>query len=142
MGLLQKFEDLNKDREWKEDVESYQFSEEELLSFYFTVGLSQELKYKGEKDNYFQSEWRILYQPDLFLGQDKENNPGMIKPSSLKGKNVGYLKFDALDISYILVPEKYVNQARDDYPKIIIKTCNDALHSDSLPLADEGHNPQ
>ena len=123
MGLLRKFEDLNKDREWKEDVEPYQFSEEELLSFYFTAGLSQELKYKGEKDNYFQSEWRILYQPDLFLGQNKENKPGMIRPSSLNGKNVGYLKFDARDISYILVSEEYAKQAKDDYPNIDIKTA-------------------
>lgn len=123
MGLLRKFEDLNKDREWKEDVESYQFSEEELLSFYFTAGLSQELKYKGERDNYFQSEWRILYQPDLFLGQNKENMPGMIRPSSLNGKNVGYLKFDVRDISYILVSEEYAKQAKDDYPNIDIKTA-------------------
>lgn len=122
MRLLRKFEDLNKDRDWKEEFEPYQFSEEEFSSFYFIAGLSQELKYKGEKDNYFQSEWRVLYQPDIFLGHDKENMPGMIRPSSMNGKNVGYLKFDARDISYILVPEEYVKQAKDDYPNIEIRT--------------------
>lgn len=123
MGLLRKFEDLNKDREWKEEVEPYQFTENELLSFYFTAGLSQELEYRGEKDNYFQSEWRILYQPDLFLGHDKEDKPGMVRPSNMNGRNVGYLKFDKQDISYILVPKEFADQAKNDYPNIEIKTA-------------------
>ena len=120
--LLQKFGDLNRDRDWKEGIEPYQFSEEEFLSFYFITGLSQELQYKGEKDNYFQSEWRIIYRNDFFLGQNQENNPGMIRPSSLNNKNVGYLKFDEPDISYILVSEEYEEQAKYDYPNINIKT--------------------
>lgn len=119
--MLKKFEDLNKDREWKEEIEPYQFTHDELLSFYFTAGLSQELEYKGKKDNYFQSEWRILYQPDLFLGHGKSNEPGMIRPSSLNGKNVGYLKFDEQDVSYILVPEQYAEKATNDYPNISVK---------------------
>jgi hypothetical protein len=123
IGMLKKFEDLNKDKEWKEEVEPYQFTHDELLSFYFAVGLSQELEYKGEKDNYFQSEWRILYQPKLFSGHDKSNKSGMIRPSSLNGKNVGYLKFDKQDISYILVPEQYAEKAKKDYPKIEVKTA-------------------
>lgn len=122
MGLLRKFEELNKDRDWREDIELYQFSEDEFFSFYFIAGLSQELKYKGEKDNYFQSEWRILYQPDLSLGQNNENKPGMIRPSTLQDKIVGFLKFASRDISYILVSEEYAKQAKDDYPKLDIKT--------------------
>lgn len=121
IGMLKKFEDLNKDREWKEESEPYQFTHDELLSFYFAAGLSQELEYKGIKDNYFQSEWRILYQPDLFLGNGELNNPGMIRPSNLNGKNVGYLKFDQKDISYVLVPERYAEQAKSDHPDIEVK---------------------
>ena len=122
MEMLKKFEDLNKDREWKEELEPFQFTNDELLSFYFTAGLSQELEYKGEKDNYFQSEWRILYQPDFFLGYGKSNDAGMIRPSNLNGKNVGYLKFEKQDVSYLLVPEQFAEQAKNDYPNITVKT--------------------
>ncbi|MCX7507651.1 abortive infection system antitoxin AbiGi family protein [Delftia tsuruhatensis] len=121
--LLEKLEDLNRDRGWREDFEPYQFTEDEFLSFYFTTGLSQEMQYKGEKDNYFQSEWRILYHPDRFLGDGKEYIPGMIRPSSLNGKHVGYLKFCNQDISYILVPREFVDQAKKDFPHIKVETA-------------------
>ena len=123
MNLLRKFEDLSKDRDWKEEVETYQFTENELLSFYFTAGLSQEIEYRGRKDNYFQSEWRILYQPELFLGHDKQDKPGMIRPSSLNGRNVGYLKFDPQDITYILVPEAFMDRVKIDFPQITVKNA-------------------
>ena len=99
IGLLRKFEDLNKDRDWKEEMEPYQFSEEELLSFYFTTGLS---------------EWRILYQPDLYQGLGREHDPGIIRPSTLNDNLVGYMKFRKEDVSHIFVPQGYTQKAKDE----------------------------
>lgn len=113
-SLLSRFEDLNKDRDWKEMFEPYKFSEAEYFSFHLVCGLSQEFAYKSimKRQNYTQSEWRMLYRPHLFVGHTQEHSPGTIFPGHINGRNIGLLKIKKEDIDFIITPQDFEEKGK------------------------------
>lgn len=79
--LLERMEDLEKDREWKEEVEPYNFTEDETVAFQEVTDFLQEYSYKSQDHSeyvtYYQREWRLTFRSLPFAGENKPQNPGM-----------------------------------------------------------------
>ncbi|MDC1199922.1 abortive infection system antitoxin AbiGi family protein [Flavobacteriaceae bacterium] len=111
--LLTNFSGLEVDREWKSEMEPYQFSTEQFYSMIELSGFTQEYDYKNKSINYYQREWRINYQTLPFTPGKKPQKPGH---GSMHG-NVGdkfmcEMLFDVNDISYIVVTESFKNEGQ------------------------------
>lgn len=61
-SLINRLLSENVDREWRQQVDRYQFTEEQLFSLSELFSFSQEYKYNHNNINYYQREWRIGYE--------------------------------------------------------------------------------
>jgi len=115
-NLLARMEDLEKDREWKDEYEPYDFTEDETVAFQEVTDFLQEYSYKNQDDSdyvtYYQREWRIIFRSLPFAGRDKSHEAGMSCFYIRNGKSYGILKFDSDDIEFIIVPLRYWWRAR------------------------------
>lgn len=115
-GLLERMEDLEKDREYRNDVEPYSFTEDEVVSFQEVTDFLQEYSHKG-KDyfdyvTYYQREWRLTFRSLPFASGIKLQEPGMSSFYCRDGKSYSTFKFSTNDIDYIVVPWRYWLQSR------------------------------
>lgn len=101
-GLLNRMEDLEKDREWKEEVEPYNFTEDETVAFQEVTDLLQEYSYKGQDHSeyvtYYQREWRLTFRSLPFACGRKPQEPGMSCFYCIDGKSYSTVKFSTDDI--------------------------------------------
>lgn len=111
-SLLYRMEDLEKDREWKENHEPYHFTEDETVALQEVTDFLQEYSYKNQDDlcyvTYYQREWRLTFRSLLFAGNTKEWKPGMSCFHIKKGKSYCSFKFSPDDIEFIIVPLRYL----------------------------------
>jgi hypothetical protein len=109
--LLAQMEDQEKDREWKEEVEPYNFSEDETVALQEVTDYLQEYSYKSqdfsEYVTYYQREWRLTFRSLPFAGGNKEQKPGMSCFYIRNGKSYSTFMFCKQDIDYIVVPARY-----------------------------------
>ena len=124
-NLLAKMEDLEKDREWKEDLESYSFTEDETIAFQEVTDFLQEYSHKNKDHSdyvtYYQREWRLTFRSLPFAGGTKIQEPGMSCFYIRDGKNYSNVKFCKDDVEYIIVPFKYWLEGRKIAKKIMCK---------------------
>ena len=114
LSLLERMEELEKDRGLRQEFEPYQFTEDETFSLLIVSGLLQEYAYKqdGNRLNYLQREWRISFNSLPFAGQGKVLLPGMSSFKIVAEKSVGFLKFDKDDIEFIVVSKAFEEKAK------------------------------
>ncbi|MCB1782331.1 MAG: hypothetical protein KDJ34_20020 [Candidatus Competibacteraceae bacterium] len=109
--LLARMEDLEKDREWKQDIEPYLFTEDETVAFQEVTDFLQEYSYKNndlsDYVTYYQREWRLTFRSLPFAGDTKPHEPGMSCFYSRDGKSHRAFKFSQEDVEYIVVPIRY-----------------------------------
>jgi hypothetical protein len=109
--LLARMEDLEKDREWKQDVESYPFTEDETVAFQEVTDFLQEYSYKNndlsDYVTYYQREWRLTFRSLPFAGGTRPHEPGMSCFYIRNGKSYSIFKFSDEDVEYIVVPIRY-----------------------------------
>jgi hypothetical protein len=109
--LLARMEDLEKDRECKEESESYNFTEDETVAFQEVTDFLQEYSYKdndySDYVTYYQREWRLTFRSLLFAGGNKTQEPGMSCFYIRDAKSYSNVKFCKDDVEYIVVPLKY-----------------------------------
>lgn len=115
-GLLERMEDLEKDREWKEETDPYNFTEDETVAFQEVTDFLQEYSYKNQDDSeyvtYYQREWRLTFRSLPFAGGTKPQDPGMSCFYIRNEKSYSTVKFSNDDIDYIVVPARYWLQGR------------------------------
>lgn len=109
--LLARMEDLEKDREWKKELEPYSFNADETIAFQEVTDFLQEYSY-GNNDNsdyvtYYQREWRLTFRSLPFAGDTKPHEPGMSCFYIRDGKSYGIFKFSQKDVEFIVVPLRY-----------------------------------
>ncbi len=79
--LLATMKELEKDREWKNAIEKYPFSEDETVALMEVLEFLEEYSYKNEDDgpylHYYQREWRLPLGILPFAGDNKPLEPGM-----------------------------------------------------------------
>jgi len=110
-GLLARMEDLEKDREWKEGIEDYKFTEDETTALQEIGGFLQEYSYKN-KDNsdyvtYYQREWRLTFKSLPFAGGTKVHKPGMSCFYTRNRQRYSIFKFSPDDVEFVVVPLKF-----------------------------------
>lgn len=110
-GLLERMEDLERDREWKGEVEPYNFTEDETLAFQEVTDFLQEYSYKCQDLSgyvtYYQREWRLTFRSLPFAGGSRPQDPGMSCFYTRDGKSYSTFKFSSEDVDYIVVPARY-----------------------------------
>lgn len=116
-NLLERMKDLEKDREWRSEVEPFNFSVDETIALIEVLGLLQEYSYKNDDGTdyvtYFQREWRLTFEVLPFAGGTTEHTPGMSSFYVREGISYGVFKFDKSDIEYIIAPAGYEERALD-----------------------------
>jgi hypothetical protein len=107
-------EDLEKDREWRDEIEKYQFTEDETYSLQIVSGLLQEYAYRRDNSrlNYCQREWRISFNSLPFAGNGTMIQPGMSSIKVVDGKTIRYMKFELNDIEFIVGPKKFKKEIK------------------------------
>ena len=109
--LLERMRDLEKDREWKEELEPYQFKENETVALMKTIEFLQEYSHNSKDDgeyvNYYQREWRLAFNSLPFAGGDQPHLPGMSSVYNKGDKTYFVFKFGAGDVEYLIVPLRY-----------------------------------
>lgn len=109
--LLERMEDMEKDREWKEEVDPYNFTEDETVAFQEVTDFLQEYSYKNQDNSeyvtYYQREWRLTFRSLPFAGGGKLQDPGMSCFYIRNGKSYSTVKFGSEDVDYIVVPARY-----------------------------------
>lgn len=115
-SLLARMEDLEKDREWRSDVDFYSFSEDETVAMQEVTDFLQEFSYKSNDTadyvNYYQREWRLTFRSLPFAGGDSEHTPGKSCFYCRDGRYYKVFKFSPNDIEYLVVPFRYWWKAR------------------------------
>lgn len=116
-NLLERMKDLEKDREWRSEVEPFNFSVDETIALIEVLGLLQEYSYKNDDGTdyvtYFQREWRLTFEVLPFADGTTEHIPGMSRFYVREGISYGVFKFDKSDIEYIIAPAEYEERALD-----------------------------
>lgn len=114
--LLYRMEDLEKDREWKEDMEPYLFTEDETVAFQEVTDFLQEYSYKNNDHSdyvtYYQREWRLTFRSLPFAGETNPHNPGMSCFYIRDGKSYSIFKFSPEDVEFIVVPFKFWREGK------------------------------
>lgn len=114
--LLERMEDLEKDREWKDEVEPYNFTENETVAFQEVTDFLQEYSYKSQDPSgyvtYYQREWRLTFRSLPFAGGSKPQDPGMSCFYIRNGKSYSTVKFSSDDVDYIVVPARHWRSGR------------------------------
>lgn len=120
--LLDRMRVLEKDREWKEQSEVYQFTENETVAMRETIEFLQEYSYKNQDQSdyvhYYQREWRLTFNSLPFAGQDKPHDPGMACFYTRNKTEYPIFKFAPSDVEYIVVPLGYWLKGRQLAKKI------------------------
>lgn len=116
-NLLERMKDLEKDREWRSEVEPFNFSVDETIALIEVLGLLQEYSYKNDDGTdyvtYFQREWRLTFETLPFAGGTTEHIPGTSSFYVREGISYGVFKFDKSDVEYIIAPAGYEERALD-----------------------------
>jgi hypothetical protein len=111
-SLLATMRDMEKDREWKADLEPYHFSEDETLALRDIIGLTQEYSHahvgSAPSINYYQREWRLLFDTLPFAGDQTPQNPGM---TCFDGQGNATVAFASSDVDWLIVPRAYEARA-------------------------------
>lgn len=114
--LLARMEDLEKDREWKDPVEPFSFTEDETVAFQEVTDFLQEYSYKNNDScdyvTYYQREWRLTFRSLPFAGGTKPHEPGMSCFYIRGGKSYNIFKFDQNDVEFIVVPLRHLKDGR------------------------------
>ena len=107
-NLVARMKDLEKDREWRNEVEPYRFSEDETAALNEGLDFSQEYSYKNQDDKpyvtYYQREWRLPFNVLPFAGGNKPHEPGMSCFRSPEGLDYPIFKFARTDVAFLIVP--------------------------------------
>jgi hypothetical protein len=105
-----------RDREWKEDFERYQFTDEQFLALHETTEFTQEYSYKNSDEanylTYYQREWRLTFNSFPFAGGNKPHEPGTSCFYHRNGRSYQIFKFSPNDVEYLIVPLRYFLRAR------------------------------
>ena len=116
-NLLERMKELEKDREWRSEVEPFNFSVDETIALIEVLGLLQEYSYKNDDGTdyvtYSQREWRLTFEVLPFAGGTTEHIPGTSSFYVREGISYGVFKFDKSDIEYIIAPAGYEERALD-----------------------------
>jgi hypothetical protein len=114
--LLERMPDLEKDREWKGDLEPYQFTEGETLALREVSEFLQEYSYKNQDHKeyvtYYQREWRLTFNSLSFAGGNREHKAGEACFYNRTGKLYQIFKFAPEDVAFLIVPLRYWWQAK------------------------------
>lgn len=109
--LLARMEDLEKDREWREEENQYPFSTDETLAFQEITDFLQEYSYKNndfaDYTTYYQREWRLTFRSLPFSGGAKMHDAGTNCFYIRDGKSYSIFKFANEDVEFIVVPLRY-----------------------------------
>lgn len=115
--LLERMKDLEKDREWRSEVEPYNFAEDETFALLEVLGLLQEYSYKNDDGTdyvtYLQREWRLTFEVLPFAGGTTEHTPGSSCFYIRDETTYSVFKFDKSDVEYIIAPAAYKDRASD-----------------------------
>lgn len=113
--LLERMKDMEKDREWRSEVEAFNFSEDESIALLEVLGLSQEYSYKNVDGaryvNYFQREWRLMFNVLVSAGSTKEHKQGKSSFYIKDGISCAVFMLGKSDIEYIIALAEYVERA-------------------------------
>lgn len=109
--LLDRMRDQEKDREWRDILETYSYNEDELVALLEVIGLLQEYSYKNQDGSdyltYYQREWRLMFNVLPFAGGTSEHVPGKSCFYKKDGKTHPIFKFCAADVAYLIVPRQF-----------------------------------
>ena len=113
-GLINKLLGEEVDREWRGEMERYQFTAEQLYSLHEFFGFTQEYSYKERDINYYQREWRLNYDTlpfEVGKGAEKIGYGGM--HGLVGGKFMCEMKFSIDDIDYIIMPKSFYKRRNE-----------------------------
>jgi hypothetical protein len=113
-ALINKLMSEDIDREWKEEMERYQFTSQQLYSLFEFFGFTQEYSYKDRDINYYQREWRLNYETlpiEPGKGAEKVGYGGM--HGLVNGKFMCEMKFSLDDIDFIIIPKSYFKRRKE-----------------------------
>ena len=115
-SFLKRMKDLEKDREWRAEMEPYTFTEDETVALREVTEFLQEYSYKNRDEEdyvtYHQREWRVAFSSLPFAGGGMSQLPGM---SGIYIRNESphkILKFSPDDVEFIVVPIRFWWAAR------------------------------
>ncbi len=115
-SLLAQMLDFEKDRQWREASETYQFSEDHTLALKEVTELLQQYAHRnedaGDHINYHQREWRLTFNSLPFAGQGKHHDPGTVSFRTHDGKSYGAFRFAPEDVEFLIVPLRWWWRAR------------------------------
>ena len=110
-ALLARMRDLEKDRDWKDEVEPYPFTEDETIALMEVADFLQEYAYRNEDDvphvTYYQREWRLPFNILPFAGAGEPHEPGMSCFYSRDNTSYAIFKFRSADVAFLVVPRAY-----------------------------------
>jgi hypothetical protein len=114
--LLARMKDREKDREWRQDMEPYPFTEDETVALNEVTAFLQEYSYKNNDQadyvTYYQREWRLAFNSLQFASGSQHPSPGMSAFHVRNGNSYPIVAFDPADIEYIVVPLRFWCRAR------------------------------
>jgi hypothetical protein len=110
-SLLARMREFEKDREWREAVEPYQFTEDETVALMEVMDFLQAYSYKNNDDaeylTYYQREWRLRFNILPFAGSQKPHDPGFSCFYIRGGVSYPIFKFADGDVAFLLGPGAY-----------------------------------
>ena len=124
-NLTSSLYELYKDRDWREDVEPYQFTDKEFLALHEISEFTQEYSYKNNDStdylNYYQREWRLTFNSLKFTSGSDNSIPGEASFYIKDGDSHEIFNFSSDIVSYIIVPWRYYWKARELSKKLNCK---------------------
>lgn len=113
--LLERMKDMEKDREWRERVETYPFKEDETLATLEIIEFLQEFSYKNKDEadylTYYQREWRLTFNALPSMGNGESKIPGTASFYIRNNTTYKIFNFDPNDVEYLIVPFRYWRKA-------------------------------
>lgn len=132
-NLVDRMLDLEKDREWKDAIEPYIFTEDQTLALKEVSELLQEYSHRNEDTKeyatYYQREWRLTFNSLDFSGGVKPHQEGTTCFYIRNGKPYEIFKFVSMDVAYIVVPIRYWLRAKKISKKL---KCKIKIHEFSV----------
>ncbi len=119
-NFLTKALDKERDREFLEGSENFDYSTEQIYSLLEIFGFTQEYYSNTiEKEFYYEREWRINCQTLKIVSGQNEPESGQAKMLGITQKNG--MKFDLSDIDFMIVPNSFYDKACLAFPKLKVK---------------------
>jgi len=110
-ALLARMKDFEKDREWREELEQYRFTEDETIALTEITDFHQEYSYKNDDNTpyvtYYQREWRLPFSSLPFAGAGKSHESGMSSFYIRDGESYPIFKFGSSDVAFLVVPRAF-----------------------------------